>query len=184
MDGGHAGDQAKGGIGLTALRGRKEIAQPGHHRRGTRGRGRDWSRESPRGPRQGGRQRERDQPGHRQGAPTRIQGLRRPQRVHVWSLRTPAQGWTTILRMLSQVMIKNARLGASANPTSGAWETRGVVPQRMPRLEQHGHKRVKDQPGQGRRLGNQAEEQRATPAEGLHAGASTPRHVRHKMALK
>ena len=31
-DGGHAGDQAKGRIGLTTLRGRKEIAQPGHHR--------------------------------------------------------------------------------------------------------------------------------------------------------
>src|SRR5262245_37387858 len=60
------------------------------------------------------------------GTPTRIQGFRRPQRVHVESLRTPAQGWITILMRLSQVMIKNARLGASANPTSGACRPVGL----------------------------------------------------------
>src|SRR5439155_15200786 len=35
-------------------------------------------------------------------------------------LRTPAQGWTNRLSRLSQVMIKKAKLGASANPTGGA----------------------------------------------------------------
>jgi hypothetical protein len=53
-------------------------------------------------------------------------------------------------------------------PTSWRMETRRVVSQWMPGLEQHGHKRVKNQIGQGRRRRDQAEEQRATPAEGLH----------------
>ena len=66
-------------------------------------------------------------------------------------------------------MIKNARLGASANPTGGACRPVVVVPQRMPRLEEHRDKRIKHQPGQGRGIGDQAEEQSATPAEGLHA---------------
>jgi len=38
----------------------------------------------------------------------------------------------------------------------------------MARLEQHRHKRIIDQPGQGRSIRDQAEEQSATLAEGLH----------------
>jgi hypothetical protein len=48
-------------------------------------------------------------------------------------------------------------------------QARVVVPQRMPRLEQHGDKRITHQPGKGRGIGDNAEEKGATPAEGLHA---------------
>jgi hypothetical protein len=54
------------------------------------------------------------------GALARIQGLRLPKRFHVRSLFAPAHGAMNMFRMLSQVMMKNARLGASAKPaTSG-----------------------------------------------------------------
>ncbi len=55
-------------------------------------------------------------PSNAMGAPARIQGLRLPKRFHVWSLFAPTHGWINILMMLSQVMMNNARLGASPKP--------------------------------------------------------------------
>ena len=53
-------------------------------------------------------------------------------------------------------------------PDQWGMQTGGIVPQRMARLEQHRDKRIKDQPGQGRGIGDQAEEQCVAPAEGPH----------------
>ena len=50
------------------------------------------------------------------GMPINSQGLRRPKRVQVWSLFKPAQGETKTLKILSQVMMKKARLGLSPKP--------------------------------------------------------------------
>ena len=57
-----------------------------------------------------------------------------------------------------------------------------IVPERMARLEQYRDKRLQNRRGQGRRRGDQAQEQGAAPAEGLQACASTPGPVRHRMA--
>jgi len=64
-DGRHAGDQPKGGIGLTALRGRKEVTQPGYHRGHKEGATDIRHKNGPEDPGQRGRQWERDQPRHR-----------------------------------------------------------------------------------------------------------------------
>ena len=50
------------------------------------------------------------------GVPIMIQGFLRPKRVQVWSLFVPAQGETSTLKILSQVMMKNVRLGVRPKP--------------------------------------------------------------------
>ena len=61
-------------------------------------------------------------PSNAMGAPTKIQGLRLPKRFQVWSLLAPTQGWINMLRMLSHVIIKSARLGAKPKPTISGME--------------------------------------------------------------
>jgi hypothetical protein len=173
-DGQDAGDQAHRGIGLTALRGRKEITQPGHHGQDIEGAAEIGHKHRPKDTGQGGDQRERDQPGHRQGDADQDPGFpASPARPRVVTPHA-GPGMDHDIDHVIPGHDKKRETRRERKPDQRRMQTRGVVPQRMPRLEQHGHKRVKDQPGQGRRIRDQAEEQRATPAEGLHTGSFTP----------
>jgi hypothetical protein len=76
-----AGDETKGGIRLTALRSWKEIAQPGHHRGTKRARPRLVTRMASMIPGSVGAHGITIHPVTASGTPTRIHGVRRPQRV-------------------------------------------------------------------------------------------------------
>jgi hypothetical protein len=64
---------------------------------------------------------------------------------------------------------KKRQTRREGKPDYGGMQAGVVVPQWMPRLEQHGHRGIEHQPTQGRGIGDQAKEKGTTPAEGLHA---------------
>ena len=173
-DGQYAGDEAKGRIGLTALCRWKEIAQPGQQRRYEEGTAEIGHENGHQDPGQGGRQGERQQPGHRQrDADQDPRFAASPARPGLIAPHA-CPGMHTDIEEVVPGHNEKGETRRESKPHERRMQTGVVVPQRMARLEQDRDKRVKHQPGQGGGIGDQAKEHGAPPAEGLHRSSFTP----------